>query len=397
MLLASGLGFAKLLTLAYLMPASDYGVYVSLFGAASLAGVLLSLGVTERSIKAYPRWWVQGQRQIIRHDAIVAMRTIGTRLVILGLCAAVLAGGKLGLFQIAGVAGLGLVTAFLAQLASMYRAVGSAGALQRFTMARGAAVFALALLGGWEWGWRGALAGDTLAGLLIAVWAWQDLRGLFAAAPVETGMLAVDEDVPVASGQGRLYLANLLSASTVMLDRAAVGAALGGAGAGTYGVVMLLPQMAQLLVNVVVQRIGPRAIKSVHLGQISQDGIRVLNRRTVMLATFVLGLVLAAWVAKQLPYLESFFLKYAVSDLALLLAGALGAGQIFSVIEFDLIAHDRESDILVAAATAAFLFCLLFAAVAYWGGGVEGFVAAAAIARWWQVLWLRRAYGRCSA
>lgn len=397
MLAASGLGFLKLIALAHVMAAPDYGQYVSLFGVGSLAGALFSMGVTERSIKAYPRWWVEGRLDAIRSDAAAAARTMGLRFTTLALVGGLVFGFldlSLTAIHLLGFVGVGWVTAWLAQAASVYRAAGAQTPLLRFAVARGVLVAVFAVVGGLYGGWGGALLGDTLAGVVVLGGAVWDLGRVLKTNP---SMAPGDVVVPTpeaAGGHRQLYLANLLSSSTVMLDRAWVGAAMGSTGAGRYGVVMLLPQVAQLLVNVVVQHIGPLIIKRVHLGHLTQGRLGALNLQSGLMALFALALVVAACVAKRVPYLDAFFLKYGVSDWALLWAGVLAAGQVFAVIEFQLIAHDRETDILWASASSAVLFVLLFAGVACVGGGVEAFVAAAALSRWWQVVWLRRAYGR---
>ena len=74
--------------------------------------------------------------------------------------------------------------------------------------------------------------------------------------------------------------------------------------------------------------------------------------------------------------------------------GIIAAGQIYSVVEFHLIARDRESDVLLASAASGAIFIGLFAIAALLHARIEWFIAAAAAARWSQVWLLRKAYLR---
>lgn len=398
MLLASALGFIKLLALAYVMPAHDYGQYVAHFGIATLAGALVSAGLIERTIKAYPRQWVTGARSAILADARKIARTLAFRFICIGgICAVAAMLGWLpsSLVDVAWTTGLGLCTAWLALLASLYRAAGSQRALQNFSWWRSAATLILALPGGWILGWQGAMAGDIGASLLgvgIAIWQLPKLFSDVTEGAISTP--AVSDEAPSDSGHHQLYVANLLVAAVVMVDKAWVGAALGAALAGAYGVIMLIPQIAQLLVNVVVQHIGPLVIKYVHMKHRDTSRISAVGLQAALLAGFSIVLTLAALIGKRLPYIGHLFTKFSISDLSLILAGVIAAGQVYSIIEFHLIARDRERDVLSASVVSAVLFFSLFAVAAQLRLDVEWFIAAAGIARWSQVWMLRRAYVR---
>ncbi|NUU03200.1 hypothetical protein [Herbaspirillum robiniae] len=396
MLLASAMGFIKLLALAYAMPAHDYGQYLAHFGIATLSGSLMSAGLVEKTIKAYPRQWVTGRRRAMLTDAVRIGRMLALRFLIAGAAGMVASFSGLAAItphEVIWTAGLGLCTAWLALLASLYRAVGSQTALQNFSWWRSAATLAMALPAGWLLGWQGAIGGDIVANLFgIGIAIWQ-LPGLYkddltapAALPEDSSGTHVDK------GHHQLYLANLAVSAVTMVDKAWVSAAIGAALAGAYGVVMLIPQIAQLLVNVVVQHIGPLVIKFAHLKQRDTGKVSAVGLQAALLAAFSLLLTVGALVAKHLPYLDHLFAKFAISNLALVLAGLIAAGQIYSVIEFHLIARDRERDVLIASAVSGAVFLGLFAAAAATHAAIEWFIAAAGAARWSQVWLLRRAY-----
>ncbi|WP_050467312.1 hypothetical protein [Herbaspirillum chlorophenolicum] len=399
MLLASALGFIKLIALAYAMPPHDYGQYVAHFGIATLSGSLMSAGLIEKTIKAYPRQWVTGQRRVVLADALQIARTLGLRFLIagaLGALASVAGWVPFTLGEVVWTTGLGACTAWLALLASLYRAVGSQKALQNFTWWRSAATLAFSLPAGWLLGWQGAMGGDIIANLLGVVIGLCQLPRLYhdEPAPAQQASESSEPEKGRDIGHHQLYLANLAVSAVTMADKAWVSAAIGATLAGTYGVVMLIPQIAQLLVNVVVQHIGPLVIKFAHLKQRDTGRVSAVGLQASLLALFSLLLTAGVLAAKHLPYLDHLFAKFDISDLSLILAGMIAAGQIYSVIEFHLIARDRERDVLAASAISGLIFVCLFSMAALLHAKTEWFIAAAGISRWSQVWILRRAYLR---
>ena len=176
-----------------------------------------------------------------------------------------------------------------------------------------------------------------------------------------------------------------------MLDKAWVSASIGAAYAGSYGVVMLIPQIAQLLVNVVVQYIGPLIIKYVHLEQRDASRVSDIRLQAGLLGLFSFALTTATLIAKRLPYVDYLFVKFSISDLSIAMVGNIAACQIYNVLEFHMIAHDRERDILLASVVSGILFFGLFALASYLHASVEWFIAGMVVSRWGQIWMLRRA------
>lgn len=395
MLLASALGFIKLLAMAYTMPAHEYGQYVAYFGIATFSSMLMSFGLIEKTIKDYPRRWVTGQRRGILADALRVGRILALRFLAAG--AAGMALSFLDLIPITpivvmGVTGLGLCTVSLALVGSLYRAIGSQKALQNFTWWRSAVVLGVTLPAGWLLGWQGAIGGDIVGNLMgIGFAIWQLPRMYKNEARDE---LSDQASSPADNGHYQIYLANLAVAPQSMLDRGWVSGAIGPALAGSYGVAMLIPQAAQLLGNVVVQHIGPVVIKLVHLKLRGTNRQSTVAFNTALLAIFSIALTLSALLAKRIPYLDHIFSKYEISDISLIVVGVIAFGQIYGLIEFHLIAHNRERDVLAASLASCFIFLVSFSAAAAANASIEWFLAGACAARWGQVWLLRRAYLR---
>lgn len=395
MLLASALGFFKFLALAYMMPAQDYGQYVSYFGIATFASLLVSFGLTEKTVKEYPRRWVSGQHHLILKDAATIGRTLGLRFLFLGVMC--LSFSFLGIISIDPLVVilmvlLGLSTGLLALIASLYRAVGSKITLKNFTLLRSSLTVCFALPAGSLLGWQGAISGDIVGSFMVIIFAiWQIprlYRNEFSVFPT-AGVTASTEN-----GHYQIYFANLAVAPQSMLDRAWISNSIGPASAGSFGLIMLIPQAVQLLGNVVVQHIGPLIIKLVHLKELDVDRQSTIRFNALLLAVFSIVLTVAVLLAKHVSYLDYLFAKFEISNISLILAGVIACGQIYGLIEFHLIARDRENDVLVASLVSGLIFVISFAAASAAQAGVEWFLAGACLARWGQVWLLRGAYLR---
>lgn len=395
MLLASAMGFIKLLALAYTLPANEYGQYVAHFGIATFLSLLLSFGLTEKTIKDYPRRWVSGHRVGMLSDALRVGRILSFRFFLIAIVGILISYYDLISFspvEVVWTTGLGLCTVALALIGSLYRATGSQKALQYFTCWRSMLVLGIALPTGWLMGWQGALGGDIVGNLLsvgLAIWQLPQLyKNEIHDESIE--QMASPTDI----GHYQIYLANLVVAPQSMLDRGWVNRAIGPALAGSYGVVMLIPQVVQLLGNVVVQHVGPLIIKLVYLKSNDlnrQSSIR-LNALFLILFSFVL--TISALCAKRITYLNYLFEKYVISDISLIIVFVIACGQIYGLIEFHLIARNRERDVLLASLASCFIFLVSFASATLAHVGIEWFLAGAGAARWAQVWFLSRAYLR---
>jgi O-antigen/teichoic acid export membrane protein len=395
MLLASGLGFVKFLGLAYAMPVYEYGRYVAYFGVATFASMILSFGITEKTIKDYPRLWVSERRTYVLADAVRIGCVLILRCLSVGLLALVITSldsisiePKIVLF----VTGLALCTSLLALTGSLYRAANSQKALQNFSFLRSSFVAVFSFSAGAAIGWEGAIGGDIVGNAMAIGYAMWKLPKMYK----QEEAVEVDNVTIASSDKGhyKLYLANLSLAPQSMLDRMWISHAIGSGMAGAYGVVMLIPQAAQLLANVIVQYIGPLVIKLVHLKQASISRQSSIAFNVILMIAFSLVLTLFALVAKQLPYINYIFEKYEISNLSILIVGIIACGQIYGLIEFHLIAHNREQDVLIASLVSSLLFIASFSCAAMIEADIEWFLAGIGAARWGQIWLLKRAYLR---
>ncbi len=390
MFFASGLGLIKMAVLAIVLDSQDYGYYVSIFGLGTLLGSVGSFGVIEKTVKLYPRLWVEGKLVQILQDARLCSRVLLYRFALLSiLCIPIsfVFSLSLGWLQVLTVFLLGTVSAWLALLASLFRALGSKHALQQFSISRGAVVCIASLSGGALLSWKGAVAGDVIASAVVGIFASFQIKSLFAksAAHLERGSSSATPQLVSNCGHGQLYMANMLTASTSMADRALVASACGAGAAGTYGVLMLLPQVSQMLVNIISQYIGPLIIKRVHLAATPVRHGKSILLQGLLLALFIILLMSGAILLQHTSFIVNLFTKYHISDVGMMLSGFLALSQIYGLIEFHLIANDAERYIFLASLLSNFMFYVLFVLGANFSMTLNYFIGIAVIVRWLQI------------
>lgn len=382
MIAASGFGLLKLVVLAYLLDPAEYGGYVALFGAATLSAALMSFGLIEETIKKYPRKWADGERKSIISDSKGRGKVLVLRFVLLlGVLIpiALIANHSTKIIEIVFFCTIGVGSALLSLVASLFRATGSKKALQRFSLWRSGFAFGLATAFGTLWGFHGALVGESIAALLSISLSFVTLRKLYYNDQHDAGQS--DQSDERATGHRKLYIANTFTASTTMADRSIVAFALGPVSAGTYGVIMILPQISQMLVNVVSQYIGPYVIKLVHKGDMDTSKSSSLIYQTCLLAALVSVIGFTLFALSELESVSSFFEKYSLTGAFLVLACILSVAQIAALIEFHLIARDAEHLVFKCSIMANSMFFFTFAICSQRQLDVEYFIASAATAK----------------
>jgi O-antigen/teichoic acid export membrane protein len=393
MILASSLGFIKILVLAYALPKEEYGLYISFFGVAAFSYLILTFGSAEKTIKKYPRRWVDGQRSQLISDSINECKLLTFRFVIAALIFLVLLYVdvvSIDIITVLLVTVLGACNAYLAFVGSLYRASGFSNELLKFTLFRSSATFALTLLLGLQLGWEGAMLGEIIGNLLSVGMAYVKLSKIFngESYPLENKNVSFQSD----NGHFQIYFSNLALSPQSTLDKFWISNAIGPAAAGVFGVVMLIPQAAQLLGNVIVQYLGPSVVKLIHVKQISTKRSDTIFFNFLILLIFSFLITLLVFWAKHLPYFNYLFEKYDISDTSLLLVGLIGCSQIYGLIEFHLIARNREKDIMIASLFSLLVFIFGFIAASFMNASVEWFLLGVVFARFSQLFLLGRAY-----
>lgn len=367
MFLASAFSFSKVGLLAVILSSHDYGIYVSLIGISAILGIFSSFGVVEDSYKKYPLLWVAGRRSEILNEFLLSTVILVLRLVVMFLFSFLFV-----LFDFLEISFLSLAFIFCAAIvsvlfslfASVCRAFDSTDLLLRYSFYRAAVVFFISIfMGFWVGGW-GALFGDFLGNFLILAFGYFHLLRVLRSENFEFQSGKFKQLVCGVFGVAKArngintYFSNIAGSSVIYLDKGIVAYFCGAGVAGLYAVVMLVSQIGQIAVNILVQKFAPIFVKRVYQNKDIFGGRRELFGYLAY-AIFVILLSLAYYSFRGAKFAEYFFVKYPISDLSLLLVSVLAICQIYSIIEFKLIALSCERFVLYASLTAAAVFYLM--------------------------------------
>jgi hypothetical protein len=219
--------------------------------------------------------------------------------------------------------------------------------------------FAFAAAGALLYGPTGALLGE-LAGLIAAlciIWPWQSRRLTLTLAEART-------DDRLLRSQGRPLL--LQGVSTVIqqnIERWAVAATLGLAGAGNHGVALLFITAVNLVHATVVQQVGSLVLPQLAAGAPAEEVIRRVFRFAGILGicTFsVLGLI-AFWANALLNFVFPAFGDF---TWGLFWLGASAIAQMLHHCDWILIGRSRQN-VLGNIAMWSMLLTLVLSAVGY--------------------------------
>ena len=287
-----------------------------------LASSLLSVGLVEGTIKLYPRLWQAGWPDDIRTDSAATGRRLAAR------------------FAVA--------TTLLA-----------------------------VCTGGWLFSWTGALAGEAVAAMLTVAVTWGLVRSHFVRA---SGPREHDKGAEEASSGGILCVSMLVTSATIQLGRGLVNATSGPAMAGTYGFVSLFTQAGLLLMNILTQRVSPTVIQTYHeTGRATP--LRILFKPVGPLVAVTAAFVIAALVLKRTSIYAFDFSRFEIGDSAIVMAGVLGMLSITGLLEFWLIAENRERQIMRCSLVYTIIFFCAFAMIGLVWPCLEYFLLAACVAK----------------
>ena len=351
MLGAAGLSMVRILIVAAMLPKLDFGIYAAVTSTGAFLGSFVSFGSIEGTVKTFPRLIMIGQFEEMRKRAHGLFGRLALRS--LGFGGPVFAAGLFLSNQILIVAGaatlFALSTSYTSLLASMQRAVGDSQRLAAGTMLRVlltlVAVTLTAHFAGMVWALI-AEATSAVVGCLLSERLF--LQRLSVAAPA-AGQVAKAETPAASTRDGILVFLTYTAVSVPFyLDRIYVTATLGRERASEYAFLALFVMAASLLVNAIAQRVGPDAIKKSFAPGGAQDAVRyVIGWCAIGVAIWLMALAMAVVVLHQ-GWLPASLAKYGIKPAFLLPIGALGALQINVLLEFLLLALDRERRMFAA-------------------------------------------------
>ncbi|WP_126175985.1 hypothetical protein [Tsuneonella rigui] len=381
MLSASGLTMARMALVAGLLPTSDFARYATIAASGAFLATIISFGAVEQTIKGFPRLVEEGLGHLMRARCVEIFRLLTTRTVLLSLPFFIVGEatgiGWLSDLAISGV--YALVTAGMALVASMQRAMSDSRKLAAGTLLRTAVVFGCVALAATSSGLGLVLATELIATAVVC------LFSVWWFVPVARAPLGVSEYAdsldPPATGGVAVFLAFSAINVPFYLDRVYVSAVFGGEVAGRYAVLALFLTAASLVVNTLAQRIGPDAIRLVKREGSARSATRHLVTWIGLCAAFwTVGIAIAAFLFDR-PEIPEAIARYAIEPRMLAPIALSGILLNTALLEFLLIALDREKALLQAALGFLAATMVVALAIALSGAGLETLMWAMAASR----------------
>jgi len=339
MALSSALALIRGFVLAQILAPESFGRYAMVVAAGTFAASLLGLGRIEQTNKRFPRLFADGHAR----EALGEADAIGQLLLIRALVAGItiiaitlLVGvpdWTMGI--LCGVA-VSLTVGWQSTYASVHRAGGELISLAHSNLARTALALTLAALGGYLLSWQGAVIGEVAA---AATGAWISRRFAWrlslTARPRETAPAAPNTDL-------WLFAAFLIGSIPVYLDRLLVSALYGSEATGQYSVLMLFVTGASTLMSIIVQKLGPQVVRLVHERASFRSQITLVAAwSTGAIALVATGMAFAAVALLYGPLLP-LAEKYNLGSTTLVATSLLCVAQVSVILDWLLLAHDRE-------------------------------------------------------
>lgn len=348
MLGASGLTMLRMILLSGLLEPIDFALYATIIATGTFFSPILSFGAVEHTVKSFPRLAEDGRLDALNWHAwqtfkrLLQRAAIGLPLVVLGYAidSTWLVYAGLTLLYALG-------TATTSLLASMQRALNHPVRLVSGTILRTATVF-VCVVGFARMASVPQIVGiEIIATLLASVLSWV----LFFRQYSRSDAREQDKAAPRRRDGILIFLAYSAVAAPFYLDRLFVTAVLGGQSAAQYAVLALFLTAASLLVNTVAQRVGPTAVRLAHRDGDGHRAFRQVGRAVILISILWLGLMAAAAGAFAFLELPHAIARYRIEPEMLIPITLSGILLNSALLEFLLIALDREREFVASALT----------------------------------------------
>lgn len=354
---AAALGLAKLVVVAMVLAAPEFGSYAGAAGGAAIGSALFSFGLIEGTIKRFPRFWSGGERGRI----IGAAKWIGLRIVLLtspilliGIVIAYIALGLDGLISAIIIALFALVIVLGRVVSAMNQGIGDPSLIWRFSFFRSGAALILTIAGAYFFGWKGAIVGEIVAVLA------SNAQGIW----LVRHALPLNARSEPAFADHHLYVSALFTNLAASGDRALVAALAGSASAGSYAFALLFAQIGQVFVNILGQKAGPEIIKAQRAGVSLRPTVALLVIPVLGTLTVATAMIVAAYLVGYLDAGRALFSKYGIGLAEIAVSCYIAITSLYVIVEYAAVSIDREKYVTLAGASSA--IGLIFGAAVAW-------------------------------
>lgn len=381
MLGAAAATMLRMVVAAGLLPVADFGTYATIAATGAFLASILSFGSIETTIKNFPRMVGSGRGAELLPEAHRILRRLILRAILCG--GPVYIAGALLDVEWLRLGGLSfffaLSTAYSLLLASMQRAAGTSATLAAGTTLRSVSVFAAVAIAA-HWG-NVTIVLIAEMGTSVAACLLSELLFFRRGKLTENAK----DMAPLSDGSGKdgliLFFANSLISMPFYLDRLFVTSVMGVVEGGRYAALALFLVAASLIVNTLAQRVGPETIRLVQ-----KDSTYRAASKLILLWSSVASIVWLAMIGVAAAIIKSGLLpvgfdRYRIDPELLVPIAVSGVLLNTGMLEFLLIALDRERQMLRAAVIFTLAVAAAALAVACFGLGLPEFLWLIAAAR----------------
>jgi O-antigen/teichoic acid export membrane protein len=358
MIASSALGVIKILYLSYILSPEDFGSFIALYSISIFSATLLSFGLIETTLKSYPiliknRNLPGVVANFIYINKIMFVRYIILTAVLLLLQHAVPV--SYNWFDIILGIVLGYLTSNLLIFASIVRSIEKSSIQQKFFFSRSLTTFVTVVFCALFCEWNYLILAECIGLAISILYTFSLLKKVGF-----TFNMSARLNEQRAHEGGVLYFAFLLSSGISQVDKMLVGQLSSSYQAGRYGFMMIFVQVFTLLYSIITQRVGPKFLIN------SREGVALCSQFKPVLF-WVLSAVVFSFLSFALYYLTKDFKfisavvdRYDITENVIVGVLIIGVCQVYVLLDYMLIAYDRELDVLVASLLGAMVFVFGF-------------------------------------
>ena len=390
---ASALAVAKIAILALVLPAADFALYVSVFALVSFAAEMTSFGLTQSTVKRFPRLVAVGHFNVIASELRAIIGTLSVRHGLVALTGAAIGGWLYGQSGVLAAMGIGLFAYgmnLFALTSSLFRGLNRLVTLGTTSIVRAFSGLCVCIvLAVWQ-GWQTALLGEAVAVVAFgAALVFYFMRVLLRNADTQAASseTVINQGLAASPYDGMiLFVAYMVLIVPVSLDRSFITRLDAIDVAKTYAFISIWLTAAATVAAIYVQKFGPDMVKALTLN----PEIRPLSRtrrNAALLAFMLLLATLLSFGVLNLIFFEAYWQKYNLTWLVVVMAAMAVCVQVTPLFDWTLIALDGERQLLMAACINLGLVVAGFGLCLWTGSGYPGYAAALVVGRIGQIAW----------
>lgn len=400
MAVVSAISLLKIALLAIVLPKADFALYASVFAMVAFASEIISFGLTQATVKKYPRLVAFARAQEIEPDLRELWKTLGRRYAAIFVVASALGAygwGLEGWLAATGVLLIAIGTNVFSVIASICRAFDHLISLAVFGLVRTLAATAVALGLALVSDWQTVLLGEGLVvasvGAAILVYLRREILRR-AAEPVAGADAGHRDRLVSGTYDGVLtFAAFLLLMLPGSFDRMFVSAFDTLETKTLYAFVGIWTTAAVTVVGIYTQKFGPDIVRQIATQQGARPLAHVRKHAGILMLLMAAG-TLASFLVVRVAFFDRLWVKYGVTWEAALMTALVTASFVSVLYDWTLLALDGEKQLLGGSVLLVGLVALFFCITALMHLGFFGYMASMCLARAAQIVWQDRAVAK---